>query len=102
MKRIDTRFLVGLGLVIFAASCFVNLWLDQDYAAPQFFWRDVIRAVGQAMVMTPISAIALVGIAQSEAGTGSGLVNMMRNLGGAIGTAAVETFFTKRGSSTRR
>ena len=28
MKRIDARFLVGLGLVIFAASCFMNLWLD--------------------------------------------------------------------------
>jgi DHA2 family multidrug resistance protein len=74
----------------------MNLWLDQDYAAPQFFWPDVIRAVGQAIVMTPISAIALVGIAQSEAGAASGLFNMMRNLGGAIGTAAVETFFTKR------
>jgi MFS transporter, DHA2 family, multidrug resistance protein len=96
MKRIDARLLVGLGLVIFAASCFMNLWLDQDYAAPQFFWPDVIRALGQAIVMTPISAIALVGIAQSEAGAASGLFNMMRNLGGAIGTAAVETFFTKR------
>ena len=31
-----------------------------------------------------------------EAGAASGLFNMMRNLGGAIGTAAVETFFTKR------
>src|ERR1700739_4282576 len=96
MKRIDARFLVGLGLVIFAASCFMNLWLNQDYAAPQFFWPDVIRAAGQAIVMTPISAIALVGIAQSEAGAASGLFNMMRNLGGAIGTATVETFFTQR------
>src|SRR5580698_4944017 len=96
MRRFDARLLVGLGLVIFAASCFMNLWLDHDYAAPQFFWPDVIRALGQALVMTPISAIALVGIARSEAGAASGLFNMMRNLGGAIGTAAVETFFTKR------
>ena len=96
MKRIDARLLVGLGLVVFAASCFMNLWLDQDYAAPQLFWPNVIRALGQAIVMTPISAIALVGIAQSEAGAASGLFNMMRNLGGAIGTAAVETFFTHR------
>jgi MFS transporter, DHA2 family, multidrug resistance protein len=96
MKRIDVRLLVGVGLVIFAASCFTNLWLDQDYAAPQLFWPNVIRALGQAIVMTPISAIALVGIAQSEAGAASGLFNMMRNLGGAIGTAAIETFFTHR------
>ena len=96
MKRIDARLLVGVGLVVFALSCFTNLWLDIDYAAPQLFWPDVIRAVGQAIVMTPLSAIAMVGIASAEAGAASGLFNMMRNLGGAIGTAAVETFFTKR------
>jgi DHA2 family multidrug resistance protein len=46
--------------------------------------------------MTPLSAIAVVGILPAEAGAASGLFNMLRNLGGAIGTAAVETFFTKR------
>jgi DHA2 family multidrug resistance protein len=46
--------------------------------------------------MAPISAIAMVGIAPAEAGAASGLFNMMRNLGGAIGTAAIETFFTHR------
>ena len=96
MKRIDARLLVAIGLLIFAGSCFMNLELDQDYAAPQLFWPDVVRALGQAIVMTPISAIAMVGIAQAEAGAASGLFNMMRNLGGAIGTAAIETFFTKR------
>jgi hypothetical protein len=96
MKRIDARLLVATGLVIFASSCFMNLELDQNYAAPQLFWPDIVRALGQAIVMTPISAIAMVGIAPNEAGAASGLFNMMRNLGGAIGTAAIETFFTKR------
>jgi MFS transporter, DHA2 family, multidrug resistance protein len=96
MKRIDARMLVGLGLLVFAASCFMNLRLDQDYAAPQLLWPNVVRALGQAIVMTPISAIAMVGIAPAEAGAASGLFNMMRNLGGAIGTAAIETFFTHR------
>ncbi|MBV8402448.1 MAG: DHA2 family efflux MFS transporter permease subunit [Acetobacteraceae bacterium] len=96
MKRIDARLLVGTGLLVFAISCFMNIELDLNYAAPQLFWPDVVRALGQAVVMTPISAIAMVGITQAEAGAASGLFNMMRNLGGAIGTAAIETFFTKR------
>ena len=66
------------------------------YAAPQLFWSDVGKALGQAIVMTPLSAIAMVGITPAEAGAASGLFNMMRNLGGTIGTAAIETFFTKR------
>jgi MFS transporter, DHA2 family, multidrug resistance protein len=74
----------------------MNLYFNPNYGGPQLFWPNVIRALGQAIVMTPISAIAMVGIAPMEAGAASGLFNMMRNLGGAIGTAAVETFFTKR------
>ena len=96
MKRIDSRLLVSIGLLVFAASCFMNLWLDPNYAAPQLFWPDVVRAVGQAVIITPIAAIAMVGIAPNEAGMASGLFNMTRNLGGAIGTAAIETFFTHR------
>jgi MFS transporter, DHA2 family, multidrug resistance protein len=96
MKRIDARLLVSIGLMIFASSCFMNLWLDADYAAPQLLIPDVTRAFGQALVMTPLSAIAMVGITAAEAGGASGLFNMLRNLGGAIGTAAVETFFTHR------
>jgi DHA2 family multidrug resistance protein len=96
MKRIDARLLVGFGLVVFAASCFMNVEMDQNYAGPQLFWPNFVRAIGQAMVMTPLSTIAMLGIAPQEAGAASGLFNMMRNLGGAIGTAAIETFFTKR------
>jgi MFS transporter, DHA2 family, multidrug resistance protein len=96
MRKFDSRLLVGFGLMVFAASCFMNLHMDLDYAAPQLLVPDITRAVGQALVMTPLSAIAMVGITQSEAGSASGLFNMLRNLGGAIGTAAIETFFTKR------
>ena len=96
MRQFDARLLVGLGLLIFAASCFMNLHIDRDYAAPQLFVPDVVRALGQAIVLTPLSAITMIGILPAEAGAASGLFNMLRNLGGAIGTAAIETFFTQR------
>jgi DHA2 family multidrug resistance protein len=96
MQKIDARLLVGLGLAIFAASCFMNLRLDANYGAPQLLMPNVVRAIGQALVLTPLSALAMAGITAEEAGNASGLFNMLRNLGGAIGTAVLETFFTKR------
>ncbi len=54
------------------------------------------RAFGQALVIAPLSGIAT---GRDRAGGGrlaSGLFNMLRNLGGAIGIAALETFLTKR------
>jgi DHA2 family multidrug resistance protein len=96
LKRIDARLVVGVGLLVFAISCFMNMELDQNYAGSQFFWPNIVRALGQAVVIAPLSAITMVGIAPGDTGAASGLFNMMRNLGGAIGTAAIETFFTKR------
>jgi DHA2 family multidrug resistance protein len=96
MKKFDPRLVVAVGLTIFAASCFMNLKLDPNIAGPQMLVPDVIRAIGQAMVITPLSAVAMVGITREETGDASGLFNMMRNLGGAIGTAVLETYFTKR------
>src|ERR1700733_15391501 len=68
MRKFDSRLLVGFGLMVFAASCSMNLHMDLDYAAPQLLIPDITRAVGQALVMTPLSAIAMVGITASEAG----------------------------------
>jgi DHA2 family multidrug resistance protein len=55
-----------------------------------------VRAVGQALAFTPLTAIATAGIEQENAGSASALFNMMRNLGGAVGIAALQTFLTKR------
>lgn len=96
MRKFDARLLVGAGLVLFAASCFMNLWLSRDYAADQLLVPNIIRALGMAFVLTPLSALAMAGMERANTAAASGLFNMMRNLGGAFGTAVLVTFFTKR------
>jgi DHA2 family multidrug resistance protein len=96
MKRYDPRYIGFVGISIFAASCFMNITLSLDSAGDQFFLPNVVRAIGQALVLTPLSSITTAGIAPSEAGEASGLSNMLRNLGGAVGTATLATVLTKR------
>jgi DHA2 family multidrug resistance protein len=96
MKRFDPRIVIGIGFALFAASNFMNIHMTGDYATDQLFWPDVIRAFGQALVLAPLSAVATAGIEAENAGSASGLFNMMRNLGGAIGIAALQTVLTKR------
>jgi DHA2 family multidrug resistance protein len=96
MAKFDNRTLVALGLILFAVSCFMNLELSRDYAADQLLLPNIVRAVGFAFVLTPLAAVAMVGIEPENNGAASGLFNMMRNLGGAFGTASLVTFFTKR------
>jgi len=96
MKKIDARLLVAIGFTLFAASCFLNIHISQDYAADQLLWPNVVRAIGQSLVMTPLSALATGGIERENAGSASAMFNMMRNLGGSIGIAMLQTLLTKR------
>ena len=96
MKRFDARYIGALGISIFAASCFMNTTLSLDTSGDEFWIPNIVRAIGQALVLTPISAITTAGLAASEAGAASGLSNMLRNLGGAVGTASLATILTKR------
>jgi DHA2 family multidrug resistance protein len=93
---VDIRVLIGIGFALFAASNFMNIHMTVDYAADQLFWANIVRAIGQALVMTPLSVVASAGIEAENAGSASGLFNMTRNLGGAIGIATLQTLITKR------
>jgi len=96
MRNVDIRILIGIGFSLFAASNFMNIYMTFDYAGDQLFWANIVRAFGQALVMTPLSAVASAGIEAENAGSASGLFNMTRNLGGAIGIAVLQTLITKR------
>jgi len=96
MQKFDARIIIGVGFALFAASNFMNISMTNDYATDQLFWPNVVRAIGQALVFAPLSAVATAGIEAENAGSASGLFNMMRNLGGAIGIAALQTLLTKR------
>ena len=96
MKRFDPRLIIGVGFALFAASNFMNIFMTNDYATDQLFWPNIVRALGQALVMAPLSAVATAGIEAENAGSASGLFNMMRNLGGAVGIALLQTLLTKR------
>jgi DHA2 family multidrug resistance protein len=96
MQKLDARLIIGVGFVLFAASNFMNITMTGNYAADQLLWPNVVRAIGQALVMAPLSAVATSGIERENAGSASGLFNMMRNLGGAVGIALLQTLLTKR------
>jgi DHA2 family multidrug resistance protein len=96
MQKFDARIIIGIGFVLFAGSNFMNIYMTNDYGSDQLLWPNIVRAIGQALVLAPLSAVATAGIEAENAGSASGLFNMMRNLGGAVGIALLQTVLTKR------
>jgi DHA2 family multidrug resistance protein len=96
MQRFDTRYIAFTGLMIFAYSCFMNITMSPDYAGDQLWIPNIVRAIGQAMVLTPLTSVTTGQIAPQDVPAASGISNMLRNLGGAVGTAVLATVITKR------
>ncbi|BAY25563.1 EmrB/QacA family drug resistance transporter [Calothrix sp. NIES-2100] len=96
MQRIDVRLMVGVGVSLFAISAFMNAGMTYQTGLDQLRWSQLVRAMGQPLIMVPLSSIATAGLNPKEAGSASGLFNMMRNLGGSLGIAALATLLTNR------
>ncbi|MDF9621023.1 MDR family MFS transporter [Pseudomonas entomophila] len=96
MKVIPPKVLCALGFCLFGLASFSSGVLNPDFAGPQFNQIQVIRAIGQPMIMVTISLIATAFIQPQDAGSASSLFNILRNLGGAIGIALLATLLDAR------
>jgi DHA2 family multidrug resistance protein len=96
MQRFDARYIAFTGMILFAWSSFMNTAMSLDYSGDQLWIPNIVRAIGQALMLAPLSAVTLGSVAPQDAPAASGISNMMRNLGGAIGTAVLATIVTKR------
>ena len=96
MQRFDVRILLAIGVSLFAISCFMNSGLTVDVGMDQLRIPQIIRAIGQPLIMIPLTGTATANMERSEAGSASALFNMMRNLGGSIGIATLGTILDLR------
>ncbi|WP_432811401.1 MDR family MFS transporter [Pantanalinema sp. GBBB05] len=96
MKYFDVRWMAAVGFSLFAVSCFMNSHMTHDTGMHELRWSQLVRAIGQPLMILPLTSIATANIAKEQAGSASGLFNMMRNLGGSMGIAALSTLLTRR------
>lgn len=96
LKRFDPRVVAFVGINIFAASCLMNSGLSHLVGIDQLKWSQMVRAIGQPLLMVPLSTITMGLVAREQGGSASGLFNMLRNLGGSVGIALLSTMLTVR------
>jgi DHA2 family multidrug resistance protein len=70
--------------------------MTHDTGIDELRWSQLVRALGQPLMIVPLTSITTGGIEPEQAGSASGLFNMMRNMGGSIGIAVLSTFVTQR------
>jgi DHA2 family multidrug resistance protein len=90
--RVDQRIVITFGLSIFAASLWIASYVTPDWGFNAFLIPQILRGFAIMLCIVPSVNMALSGFEMAELRYASGLFNLMRNLGGAIGIAVVNTW----------
>ncbi|WP_202760165.1 MFS transporter [Delftia acidovorans] len=94
----ETLLLAGLLLGVVGLA-----WLGQAHALSSY-WSGiappmVLIGLGQGLLLAPLTAAGVAGVAREDAGAASGLVNVAHQLGGALGLGLLVLVFASAGSS---
>jgi DHA2 family multidrug resistance protein len=95
-NRVDLRWIMMFGLTLFAISMWDFSPITHDWGGKELLLPQAIRGFAQQMAVPPTVTLTLGGLAMSRLKQASGLFNLMRNLGGAIGIAACATILNDR------
>ena len=93
---VDKRIVLAIGFLSFALGCYLNSFLTAESAYWEFFVPQMVRGIALMFCFIPINDLALGTMPKNEVQNASGLYNLMRNLGGAIGLAVISSLVNSK------
>ena len=95
-RRVDARLLIAAGYALLAVGLIGNGFMTFETDFWGLFWQQLVRGAAVMLCLLPSTALALSGFDPADVPAASGLFNLMRNLGGAIGLAMIDTVLEQR------
>jgi DHA2 family multidrug resistance protein len=95
-KRLDLRVMLALGLSLFGTGVYLQSFETAEWGFWEFALPQAVRGISLMLCFIPINTLALGTLPPQELKNASGLYNLMRNLGGAIGLGALNTVLIDR------
>ncbi|HEY6256268.1 MAG TPA: DHA2 family efflux MFS transporter permease subunit [Xanthobacteraceae bacterium] len=94
--KLDPRLMMMAGFFIFAVGSWEMTYVTKDWDFSELLWPQIFRGVGMMLAIVPITNLALGTLPPDRLKNASGLFNLARNLGGAVGLAALNTVLNHR------
>ena len=95
-RRIDARLLTFAGFALFAAGMYMSSHQTAETDAAEMILPQILRGTAIMFCLLPPTRMALGRLSPALVADGSGLFNLMRNLGGALGLALIDTVIFSR------
>ncbi len=96
-SKIQARYLIAAGWLCLAIGLFysahqLDLFINFRFA----MWLRITQVVGIGFLFVPITAAGYIGVPPEKGNSASGMINVMRNIGGSIGTSLATTLIVRR------
>jgi DHA2 family multidrug resistance protein len=95
-QKMDMRIMLVTGFILFAFGLWLSASVTSQWQGGEFFWPQIVRGFAILMCIVPATTMALGALPPAQLKNASALFNTMRNLGGAIGIAAINTWLNDR------
>ncbi len=95
-QKVDMRLIIAVGLVIFALGSWEMTSITRDYDFNELLLPQILRGIGMMCVIVPTNTISLGTLPPDRVKNASGLFNLTRNLGGAVGLALINQVLNER------
>jgi DHA2 family multidrug resistance protein len=96
MLKVDMRYIIAFGLITFGVGSYQMTWITRDYDFYELLVPQILRGIGMMCAMVPTNNIALGTLTPDRVKNASGLFNLTRNLGGAVGLAVINEILNDR------
>ncbi|MBL0169389.1 MAG: DHA2 family efflux MFS transporter permease subunit [Gemmatimonadaceae bacterium] len=93
--KVDARPMIVFGAFLFLWSMWLMSQLTLDSGRNQLFWPLILRGVGLGFLFVPLTSATVAGLPMKSMGQGTGLFNLMRQLGGSLGIAIMATMLSR-------
>src|SRR3954468_3467565 len=96
MQKFDMRLIIAAGIIIFALGSWQVTFIPRDWDFYELLLPQILRGIGMMLAMVPANNIALGTLPPDMVKNASGLFNLTRNLGGALGLAVINQVLNER------
>jgi DHA2 family multidrug resistance protein len=95
-RGVDARWLIAAGLLVMAAGCYWMSLMNLYISPWQVVWPRVVMICGLSMIFAPLNVAAFKYTPPHLRGAAVGLLALLRNEGGSVGTSMAQTMQQRR------
>jgi DHA2 family multidrug resistance protein len=94
-QKVNARALIAFGFVMLAESCLMLSRLNLQVSMSHIVPANLLMGFGMGFIFVPLTTLTMSGLRNDEIGNGTGIQNLMRNIGGSVGISYVSTMLVR-------